>query len=559
MLEAGLPSLQATGGTDSPTYAGTKGFTKFDIPGEFNNVIYNPSNDKYRVDWIDKPYMWLGKLVGGCSSINAALYFRTADNYVDKAAWPFSADQVSNGFDAVETFTKVTETPSTDGEAYIQEGYEVVKGALEGIGYSAKKSLNDASTRNGRNHSFGHPPYAIRNGLRDSPAKTCLTPLLQRKNFKLMTGAKVLYVQHRKGVASAVAFETNDNQEQKAALSPRGVVILAAGALSTPAILMQSGIGPKSQLESLVALGKFPGVAASKDDWVLNENVGRNVFDTLVMFASLTHPKMTSFTFKPQPEPAISQYMKDQSGPWATPGPVLVAYETTQRGGREIEFQTTVLPHGFGAFQATPNSYTMSFYVNNPKSRDMVSFGENGQLRVATKGTWYGSVSDDVDAMTWYAHKMLSAAQSSGSTWLDAKTSNFTKEDVSAWVKSKLGSVVHHFGGSCYTSRDNSDKARCADDTFKVIGTSNVYISDASLMKEGTVNPYAFVMYIGHQAGSNVLTKAFKTTVSPSPTTKDGANGDVSPPPSSSSGSASAMLSSLPLVWIIMAAFCSMS
>ncbi|KAJ0398322.1 hypothetical protein ATCC90586_001778 [Pythium insidiosum] len=229
MLEAGLPSLEASGGTDSPPYATGKGFTKFDIPGEFNNVIYNPENDKYRVDWIDKPSMWLGKLVGGCSSINAALYFRTADDYVDKAAWPFPADQVSSGFDAVEAFTKVTETPSTDGEAYIQEGYVVVKEALEAIGYSAKKSLNDA--RNARNHSFGHPPYAIRNGLRDSPAKTCLTPLLQRSNFKLMTGAKVLYIEHRRGAATGVTFEASDKQVQSAALSSRGVVMLAAGAL----------------------------------------------------------------------------------------------------------------------------------------------------------------------------------------------------------------------------------------------------------------------------------------------------------------------------------------
>ncbi|KAH7462028.1 Cellobiose dehydrogenase [Phytophthora ramorum] len=501
LLEAGNVSLQATGGADVLSYSASKGWTKFDIPGEFDNVIYNSENEAYRVDWIDSSSIWLGKLLGGCSSISAVQYFRTPDAYLSKATWPFSVDVVNSGFDAVEELSPYTETPSADAEYYLLEAFNIVSSALEGVGYSLK-TLNDEEARNNKNATFGHPPYTIRDGLRDSPAKTFYSAMEGRENFKLLVNSKVLYIQQTQGNATGVVYQNGAGETTEVSLTDGGVVVVAAGALSTPQLLMQSGIGPQDQLEALASEGSFTGVG-EQDTWVVNEAMGKTVFDAAVVYASFTHSGMVPFLNTERPEDAIAQFVKNQTGPWAIPGPVMTAYETMEIGGREYEFQTTVLPHGFGDDYKTDEAYTLALLINNPESRDYISV-EGSSFNVATNGSWYLSTSNDVEAMETYAAKMISAMTDAGSVFLGGDV------DIASWVSDSAGSVSHHFGGSCYTAADEADDGlRCAEASFRVVGTQNVYLSDASLMKEGTVNPYGFVMYIGQQAAKNVLDAAF--------------------------------------------------
>lgn len=544
VLEAGDVSLQESGGKDTLSYTVASGLTKFDVPGEFDNTIYNTENEKYRIDWITTPYMWLGKLLGGCSSINAALYFRTADAYVTKASWPFSADQVSAGYDANERFFQSTETPSSDGQHYLQEAYKIVGDALTGVGY-AEKTLNDKVARNSKNKTYGHPPYAISKGLRDSPAKTFYKQMKTRANFKLLTNAKVQYIVQSAGQASAVVYQNAATETITQKLSSRGVVVMAAGALNTPQVLMQSGVGPKKELEALASLDTFDGVKDTSA-WVENANVGQQVFDTNVIYASFSHKDMKPFLNKKRPADAITQYTKDQSGAWAIPGPVLIAYESMTVGDREYEFQTTALPHGFSDYYETDEAYSFGIFLNNPESRDYISVdSSSGAFKVATKGSWYLSTANDLKAMQSYAAEVITTATVAGSKFLDGGSDSVTATSIASWVKKTAGSVTHHFGGSCYTSSDKTDSKRCTDETFRVVGTKNIYVSDASLMKEGTVNPYGFVMYIGHQAAKNVLQQAFQV-VTPSSSSSDSSSTSTSgsTPSANSPQASSAAISS---------------
>uniref|UniRef100_K3XBZ7 Glucose-methanol-choline oxidoreductase C-terminal domain-containing protein n=1 Tax=Globisporangium ultimum (strain ATCC 200006 / CBS 805.95 / DAOM BR144) TaxID=431595 RepID=K3XBZ7_GLOUD len=207
-------------------------------------------------------------------------------------------------------------------------------------------------------------------------------------------------------------------------------------------------------------------------------------------------------------------------------------------GDREYDLQTTVLPHGFADSYETENAYSMSLFVNNPESRDSISVSSSSSnsspFNVATNGSWYLSTANDLQVLQQYAYKMIRAAVAAGSSFLDTKST--TAASIAAWVKANAGSVTHHFGGSCYTSSDTSDTKRCADEKFKVIGTSNIYVSDASLMKEGTVNPYGFVMYIGHQAAKNILQEAFATVATDDTSSSNGASGNASASNSSNGG-----------------------
>ncbi|KAL3660553.1 hypothetical protein V7S43_014308 [Phytophthora oleae] len=493
ILEAGPKSLAATGGTDSPDYAQGRGLTKFDIPGEYDNVIYNSVNEQYRVDWISDQYMWLGKLVGGCSSINAALYFRPPDAYVTYMQWPFSAAQMVAKMDENEKSHGHTDKPSSDGIWYTQEGYSIVSKALLQRGY-AERTINDAAARNSKSKTFGHAPFTFKNGKRDTPANAFWGIMSTRSNVRLLTEAKVDYVLRTSGgKATGVVY----NGGAQAFLSSRGAVLMAAGALSTPKVLIQSGIGPSAQLSLLNGRNGFGGVSQAAA-WVVNPNVGRNLFDTNVVFASFSHPQMSSFLYKNKPSWAINQYMNQgYSGPWTSSGPTLISYENYDVQGRTYEFQSTTLTTGFGEFYSRTNAFTLALYVNNPESRAASGFDGNTNWKAFNEGTPYFSTSRDLAALQSYAQRTVSAMVAQGATFLSAASDDTS---VANWVAANRGFITHHFGGSCYVSSNSADSKRCADEKMRVIGMTNVFVADGSAMRDGTVNPYGFIMYIGREA-----------------------------------------------------------
>ncbi|KAG6958653.1 hypothetical protein JG688_00010418, partial [Phytophthora aleatoria] len=432
-----------TGGTDSPDYAQGRGLTKFDIPGEYDNIIYNGANEQYRVEWISDAYMWLGKLVGGCSSINAALYFRPPDSFVTNTQWPFSAAQMVAKMNENEQLHGHTDRPSSDGTWYTQEGYSIVSRALLARGY-AERTINDAAARNSKSKTFGHAPFTFKNGKRDTPATAFWGQMSGRSN-----------------------------------------------------VLIQSGVGPSSQLNLLNGRNGFPGVSQAAG-WVTNANVGRNLFDTNVVFASFSHPQMSSFQYKNKPSWAINQYMNQGfTGPWSSSGPTLVSYENYDVQGRTYEFQSTALTNGFGEFYSRSNAFTLALYVNNPESRAASGFDGNTNWKAFNEGTPYFGTSRDLAALQSYAQRTVSAMVAQGATFLSAGSDDTS---VTNWVAANRGLITHHFGGSCYASSNSGDTKRCADEKLRVIGMSNVFVADGSAMRDGTVNPYGFIMYIGREA-----------------------------------------------------------
>lgn len=499
VLEAGGPSLQATGGTDVPSYAAAEGYTKFDIPGEYDasGSIFASENAKYKVDYIDDAQLYLGQLVGGCSSLNGALYFRTPDSYVDAASWPFPASKVTSLFDDMETQFGHTDQPSTDGKWYVQDAYEIVSDALTMHGGYSEQTLNDEDARNAKDKTFGHPPFAIKDGLRDSPAKTCWGVMMNRTNVKLLTSARVSYIKHEHGRATGVVY--NDDVEVE--VSANGAVIMAAGAIGTPKVLIQSSIGPRDQMAALKPINdQFPGILENASDWVVNPNVGKWLFDTTLVLPTFTNEDMESFQFGATPDTYVEQFLSNHSGPLAFPGPLLISYENYAVNGRMYEFQMTILTHGMDAYATADDGFTAALYINNPESRDFCSFNTDGKYRAFTNGSAYMSTDNDVAAMRNFTARVVDMLEAGGSTFVSAGDN----QSVSDWVDSKRGTWTQHFGGSCYASGDATDPNRCADASLRVVGTSNIFVGDGSAMKVGTVNPYGFIMYIGRQVAELV-------------------------------------------------------
>ncbi|EQC28568.1 hypothetical protein SDRG_13646 [Saprolegnia diclina VS20] len=524
LLEAGGPSLQCTGGTMVPEYAASTGWTLFDIPGEYAHVAFGlPKSvtDVWRIDELSSPQNHLAKILGGSSSINAALYFRTPDNYVDEIDWPVSATTVRNGFAAIERFFGWTDTPSMDGRRYAQGVYNTLASALQLANYSEHDLNHDT---NAKHRVFGHPPFTVKDGLRDSPAKTFLGAMAHRPNFALRLGARVEQIVHANGKATHVLYKEDAANAasvmHEAILSARGAVLVATGALLSPRLLLQSGIGPLSQRD-LVTKRPLPSPLRA-DAWLQNENVGAHIFDAhqvALTFRTANVSNSSGFGFdymRPSPS-VLDQFVKTRSGPMASANPVLIAYETVADAfsGHSFQFQLSVFPHVMPNLELSPPAndqemdWTICFTLNNPLSRDRAGFFPNGSYSGAMAGHLYWSHPADARMMATFIQSTIDqiAAYSKQATvpvfpapsalqwatWATNRTSWIVQHTL----------ITDHFGGACIVASNRSND-RCADETFRVLGTSNVFVGDGSVVKSGNVNPYGFVMYTGYEAATHV-------------------------------------------------------
>ena len=83
------------------------------------------------------------------------------------------------------------------------------------------------------------------NGQRCSTAKGYLTPALTRPNLTVLTKALVEKILINDGVATGVKLHING---QSIELTTNKEVLLSAGAINSPQVLMLSGVGPKDHL-----------------------------------------------------------------------------------------------------------------------------------------------------------------------------------------------------------------------------------------------------------------------------------------------------------------------
>ena len=216
-------------------------------------------------------YQPRGMVLGGSSSINAMVYAR--GHRSDYDAW---AAQGNPGwaFDDVLTYFKRAEHNERGADAFHGSG-----GPLNVMDPRSPNRYSQVFVQAGeqagfrRNHDFngaeqeGVGMYQVthRNGERFSAAKAYLTPNLGRSNLTLHTGVHVTRVVLDGKRAVGVEFRQGGQNKR---LDARREVLLSAGALQSPQLLMLSGIGPGSELQrlGLPTHHELPGVGQNLHD-----------------------------------------------------------------------------------------------------------------------------------------------------------------------------------------------------------------------------------------------------------------------------------------------------
>ena len=220
-------------------------------------------------------YQPRGKVLGGSSSINAMIYLRGAREDYDhwaalgNAGWGFDdllpyfrrAENNERGADAFHGVggplnVMDLRSPNRYGPVFVE--------AARQAGYRVNADFNGADQGGVGMYQVTH-----KNGERWSAAKGYLAPImapnLARPNLEVVTGAHTtrILLEGRR----AVGVEVRVGGELRQLKAGREV-LLCAGALQSPQILMLSGLGPGAQLQQhgIVTAHDLPGVGANLHD-----------------------------------------------------------------------------------------------------------------------------------------------------------------------------------------------------------------------------------------------------------------------------------------------------
>ena len=412
-----------------------------------------------------------GRMLGGSGSINSMVWFRGRAADFDEWQVPgWGWGDVAQGFEAVEAALRPTRMP----------GPHPLSQALD--------ALFDGAAPTPDHESAGVVRHNLRRGQRRSAATAFLR---DRHDIVLRVNAPVdrLIWSDRRAVGVVLA----DGSKICAA---RGV-ILCAGALASPAILMRSGVGPRADLARL-------GIDPRLD----SPEIGANLHD---------HPGVglhfegdgSGYGLAPAQWPAWAlaplRYAVTRGGPFASPTVEACAFfSTTGRGVPDIQshFIPFHLAHQGPRFQRK-SGYFADICLCRPKSR--------GQLRLAAKDPKappeidLGLFTDGSDLDTMVAGVDRLRALLGQAPFGDRRAPDvWPGETVTG---AALKDHIRAHAGTAYHPVGTLRLVGPVTPRLRVAGTDGLWVADASVMPQVTsANTNAPAMMIGWR-GAQMITE----------------------------------------------------
>jgi choline dehydrogenase-like flavoprotein len=195
-----------------------------------------------------------GKVLGGCSSINGMIYMR--GQAADYDGWRQAGNPGWGWDDVLPYFTRAEDHYSGDGQFHGAGGEIRVEkqrlrwDILDAFQDAAEQWGVDKVTDFNTGDNAGSALFDVtqRKGWRWSAADAFLKPVRSRRNLKVVTGALVDRLEIAEGRATSIRYRLGNTEHVARA---RGEVLLASGAIGSPAILERSGIGGAARLNEL--------------------------------------------------------------------------------------------------------------------------------------------------------------------------------------------------------------------------------------------------------------------------------------------------------------------
>ncbi len=224
---------------------------------------------------LDDREVWYpqGKTLGGSSAINAMIYIRCQKEDYD--VWENLGNRGWGYSDVLPYFKKAEDNDRFEDNYHSQGGPQWVSDqlsthiisrafveAMQQYGLPYNEDFNGVTM-----HGTGFYQITCRNGRRGSTAVTYLRPVRSRKNLTIRTGSKVYRILIKKGRAIGIEYERRGKKFTEYAESE---VLLSAGAINSPRLMLLSGIGDASELSSvgIKPVHDLPGVGKNLHDHI---------------------------------------------------------------------------------------------------------------------------------------------------------------------------------------------------------------------------------------------------------------------------------------------------
>lgn len=454
-----------------------------------------------------------GKVLGGCSSINAMVYMR--GQKVDYDHWEslgnrgWSWNEVLPAFKRAERhFGGANEHHGGDGELCVEEPrvkWEILdawRDAAEECGIPKVEEFN-------RGDNFGNAYFHMnqRGGRRWSATKAFLRPALGRANLTLITKAhtRKIVIEVQDGVKRATGIDMVVEGQGEGVARARKAVILAAGSIGSPQLLQLSGIGPRSLLQQFSIPVLHP-----------LEGVGENLHDHLQirMVWKVKGPTLNERANRWLGKAGMGlEYLFFKTGPLTMPPSQLGAFAKSEPGAATPDIEWHVQPLSLEKFGDPLHPFpaiTPSVCNLRPTSRGAVRIqGKDPMAAPQIRLNYLSTPQDRAVAarsmrITRTIMKAAALSKYSPEEWRPGAAAQSDAELVSA--AGDLGTTIFHPVGTC---KMGSDAMAVVDDRLRVHGIEGLRVIDASIMPRITSgNTNAPTYMIAERGAEFILTDA---------------------------------------------------
>jgi choline dehydrogenase len=481
------------------------------VPVGYLYTIANP-----RTDWCYKTepdahlagrsiHYARGRVLGGCSSINAMIYMRGQkedyDHWAALGNEDWSWDSVLPVFRQLEDYEHgASDGYGAGGELRVEDPrvrWDVVdawRDAAAECGIAPVKSFNM-----GDNAGCAYFQMNQKKGRRWSATNAFLKPVLHRKNLTVLTGASVTKVTFEGKTATGFEFIRDGSL---CGVKARKEAILSLGSIGSPQVLQLSGIGPeellrKHQIRTIQAL----------------EGVGENLHDHLQI--SMQYKVKNVRTLNEMANSLFGKammgldYALRRRGPLTMPPSQLGAFAKSDPSQPTPNIEWHVQPLSLDKFGDPLHPFpaiTPSVCNLRPTSRGWVRIQSPDAATYPQIKLNYLSTPEDrkvaVDGMRFTRRIMASKAMAKYAPEEYRPGLSVATEKELEEAAGQLGTTIFHPVGTC---KMGSDPLAVVDDRLRVLGVDRLRVIDASVMPRITSGNTNAPTYVIAEKGARMV------------------------------------------------------
>jgi choline dehydrogenase-like flavoprotein len=427
-------------------------------------------------------YMPRGKAMGGSTSINAMVY--TRGHPWDYDHWASLGNEGWSWRDVLPYFRKSEHNENFGGEYHGQDGplnvanlrsmnpfQEIYLEAARQTGFKVIDDFNGADQE-----GIGIYQVMQKDGERWNAARAYLAPhLASRPNLKVITKARARRILFTGRRASAVEFLQGG---QVQSFQARREVILAAGAIQSPQLLMLSGVGAGAELQQtgIPVIHDLPGVGKNLQDhpdYVFNYRAKSLDLLGISLGGSL---RMLD---------EIGRYRRERTGMMtsngAEGGGFLRRYPDSSAPEYQLHFVVGMIDSHARKLHMG-HGYSCHICLLRPKSVGTLALANADPFAAPSIDPNFLGHPDDLDAMVdgfKLTRKIMDAPILAGIRTGEVYTEGIHTDDAIREELRTRSDTIYHPIGTC---KMGSDAMAVVDPKLRVHGLEGLRVVDASIM-----------------------------------------------------------------------------